>query len=53
MATRADVAKLAKVSPSTVSYVLSGTRSISEETRKKVLSAIKELDYRPNHAAGS
>ena len=53
MATRDDVAKLAKVSPSTVSYVISGTRSISEETRKRVISAIKELEYRPNHAAGS
>jgi len=53
MATRADVAKLAGVSPSTVSYVLSGARSISDETRKRVNSAVKELNYRPNHAAVS
>jgi len=53
MSTRADVAKLAGVSESTVSYAISGVRSIKEETRNKVFKAIKELDYRPHFAAGA
>lgn len=47
-ATRADVARLAGVSESTVSYALSGVRSIAEETRAKVLAAADELGYTPN-----
>lgn len=46
-----DVAKLARVSQPTVSRVLNQTGtsiSISEETRDRVLAAIKELNYRPN-----
>jgi DNA-binding LacI/PurR family transcriptional regulator len=53
MATRADVAKLAGVSASTVSYALSGDRSIKEETRARVLQAVAQLNYRPNFAAGA
>ena len=53
MATRADVAKLAGVSQSTVSYTLSGARPISETTRQKVLDAVRELDYHPNVLAGA
>jgi DNA-binding LacI/PurR family transcriptional regulator len=53
MATRADVAKLAKVSESTVSYVLSGKRPIGEETRKRVLKAIDKLGYKANYAASA
>jgi DNA-binding LacI/PurR family transcriptional regulator len=45
------VAKLAGVSPSTVSYVLSGARPIGEETRQRVLEAIEALNYQPNSAA--
>ena len=52
MATRADVARLAGVSGSTVTYALTGKRSISEETKKRVLKAVRELDYHPNFAAG-
>jgi DNA-binding LacI/PurR family transcriptional regulator len=48
MATIVDVAKKAGVSVSTVSYALSGVRRISEETRQRVLQAIKELNYHPN-----
>jgi DNA-binding LacI/PurR family transcriptional regulator len=48
MATRADVAKLAGVSTSTVSYVLSGVRPISDQTRERVLNAMRELGYTPN-----
>lgn len=47
-----DVAKLAGVSRSVVSYVLNnGPRKVSEETRRKVLDAINELGYRPNEHA--
>lgn len=46
-----DVAKRAGVSISTVSYVLTGTRPISEDTRERVQAAIAELDYHPNPLA--
>ena len=47
-----DVARLAGVSRSVVSYVLNnGPRKVSEETRKRVLDAIEELGYRPNEHA--
>ena len=51
MVTIADVARAAGVSPSTVSYVLSGKRSISETTRRRVHHSIAELGYRPNAGA--
>lgn len=51
MATMHDVARLAHVSVSTVSYVLTGTRPISQATRDKVLAAMAELDYQPNAMA--
>lgn len=53
MPTIKDVAKLAGVSISTVSYALNGTRSISDETKKKVYAAVKELDYKPSGIARS
>ena len=43
-----DVADLAGVSAATVSYVLSGKRTISEETKARVLEAIEQLDYVPD-----
>lgn len=43
-----DVARHAGVSASTVSYVLSGKRSISSETRDRVLTSIRTLGYRPH-----
>ncbi|MEU5879549.1 LacI family DNA-binding transcriptional regulator [Spirillospora sp. NPDC047279] len=46
-----DVARHAGVSPSTVSYVLSGKRSISEETIRRVRESIRELGYRPHAGA--
>lgn len=46
-----DVAKRAGVSISTVSYVLSGKRSVSKETKQRVLKAAKELQYSPNAGA--
>jgi DNA-binding LacI/PurR family transcriptional regulator len=49
MATLDDVAKKAGVSLSTASYVLSGKRPISDKTRRLVLAAMDELDFRPNN----
>ncbi|MEW1641388.1 LacI family DNA-binding transcriptional regulator [Streptomyces sp. NPDC091219] len=46
-----DVARHAGVSPSTVSYALSGKRPISEETRLRVEASIRELGYRPHAGA--
>ncbi|WNM35458.1 LacI family DNA-binding transcriptional regulator [Streptomyces sp. Li-HN-5-11] len=46
-----DVARHAGVSPSTVSYALSGKRPISEETRLRIEAAIHELGYRPHAGA--
>lgn len=51
MVTSRDVARIAGVSQSTVSYVMSGRRSISAETRRRVLDAIEELTYQPNAGA--
>lgn len=48
-----DVAHLAGVSQSTVSFVFTGRPGISEATREKVLRAASELNYRPNLAARS
>lgn len=50
--TRAEVAKLAGVSPSVVSYVLNGgPRNVAPETRRRVEEAIASLEYRPNAIA--
>ncbi|HWR41892.1 LacI family DNA-binding transcriptional regulator [Sporomusa sp.] len=46
-----DVAKLAGVSPSTVSRVLNGKIPVNPDTKEKVLAAIKELNYQPNAMA--
>ncbi|WP_172639355.1 LacI family DNA-binding transcriptional regulator [Streptomyces tailanensis] len=46
-----DVARHAGVSPSTVSYALSGKRPISAETRARVEASIRELGYRPHAGA--
>ena len=53
MVTRADVAKAAGVSPSTVSYVLNGKRPTSRETQQRVRDAIVRLGYVPNQRAGN
>lgn len=51
MVTLAEVAQHAGVSASTVSYVLSGKRSISAGTRQRVERSIQELGYHPNAGA--
>ena len=42
MPTMVDIARRAGVSISTVSYVLSGKRAISEATRQRVLAVMAE-----------
>jgi DNA-binding LacI/PurR family transcriptional regulator len=51
MATLADVARHAGVAASTVSYVLSGKRSVSQETKDRVNRAIEVLGYHPHAGA--
>jgi DNA-binding LacI/PurR family transcriptional regulator len=51
MATIEDVARRAGVARSTVSYALSGKRSISAETRRRIERAIADLDFTPNAGA--
>ncbi len=51
MTTLADVARHAGVAASTVSYVLSGKRSVSEETRERVRRSIEVLKYHPHAGA--
>jgi DNA-binding LacI/PurR family transcriptional regulator len=51
MPTLADVARHAGVAASTVSYVLSGKRSVSEETRRRVKRSIELLNYHPHAGA--
>ncbi|MET7858119.1 LacI family DNA-binding transcriptional regulator [Streptomyces sp. NPDC005318] len=51
MVTLAEVAQHAGVSASTVSYVLSGKRSISLSTRERVERSIQQLGYHPNAGA--
>lgn len=48
-----DIARLAGVSPSTVSRVLNNSGYVSEEIRLKVQSVIDETGYRPNQIAKS
>ena len=51
MATIEDVARRAGVSRSTVSYALSGKRSISIRTRERIEAAIADLGFTPNAGA--
>ena len=46
-----DVAKLAGVSPQTVSRVVNAREYVGGDTRERVLMAMRELSYRPNRAA--
>ena len=49
----AEVARAAGVSQQTVSRVVNGHANVSEQTRARVLSAIRELGFRPNFAGKS
>ena len=51
--TMADVARLAGVSPTTVSFVINGRTdgSVGDDTAQRVRDAVAHLDYRPNMAA--
>jgi DNA-binding LacI/PurR family transcriptional regulator len=51
MATLADVARHAGVAASTVSYVLSGKRPVSQETKERVARSIQLLGYQPHAGA--
>lgn len=48
MVTIKDIAKIAKVSPSTVSKALNSRHDVSEETKQKVLEIAKSHDFVPN-----
>lgn len=50
-ATIRDVAQLAGVSISTVSRLLNNKATLSDETRQRIFSAIKQLNYVPNDQA--
>jgi len=52
--TRADVARMANTSATTVSYVINdGPKAVAPATRQRVLAAIDALGYRPNLIARS
>ena len=51
MATIFDVAKLAGVSKTTVSRVLNKQGPVRKSTQKKIINAMKTLDYSPNFFA--
>nr|WP_305182846.1 LacI family DNA-binding transcriptional regulator [uncultured Schaedlerella sp.] len=53
MATLKEVAEMAGVSVSTVSYVLNGKKKVRPETLKRIEDAIDTLDYCPNLLASS
>ena len=53
MSTIKEVAELAGVSIGTVSHVIGGSVPVSDPLRRKVLAAIRTLDYHPNHIARS
>jgi LacI family transcriptional regulator len=53
MSTIVEVAKYASVSIATVSNVIRGTKRVSPTLKKRVLAAIRELDYSPNAIARS
>lgn len=49
--TMKDVAKLAGVTQPTVSYVINGTATISDDVKERVNQAIQQLGYKPNYNA--
>lgn len=53
MASIREVAKLAQVSPATVSRVMNGTAKVDEQKKRRVLEAIEETGFVPNEVARS
>jgi DNA-binding LacI/PurR family transcriptional regulator len=53
MATIKDVAERAGTSTTLVSRYLNGQKGVSEASKKKIMEAIRELNYRPNGIARS
>ena len=51
MATIREVAKLAGVSPATVSRVMNGTANVDDEKKNRVLDAIEQTGFQPNQLA--
>jgi len=51
MATLYDVSEKTGLSTATVSRVINRSGLVKEETRERILQAMKELNYRPSHAA--
>ena len=49
--TRKDVARLAGVSETVVSYVINNNRYVDKEKRRRVEEAVRQLNYRPNSIA--
>lgn len=50
-ATIKDIARILKISTSTVSRALRDTYDVSKETKEKVLAVATELNYKPNYNA--
>mgnify|MGYP002710135947 CR=1 FL=1 len=50
MITQSQIAQIAGVSRATVERVINNRGDVSDETRRKVLDIIKQMDYRPNRA---
>ena len=48
-----DIARIAKVSPATVSMVVNDRPGVSEETKYRVLKIVQALEYTPNLVARS
>ena len=46
-----EVAKIAGVSPATVSRVMNGTANVDERKKQRVLEAIEKTGFRPNELA--
>lgn len=46
-----DIAQRAGVSPTAVSFALNGRPGVSDETRARILEAVRDLKWRPHRAA--
>lgn len=53
MVTIYDIAKITGYSAATISRALSGSSSINQETRNRILKAAEVTGYKPNAAARS